>query len=111
MNSAGLASTTATVVVAPADPVQRNDPSRIKSSGVDTSGGYSIGGLPPGDYLAFAFEDLESGASQDPEYLKAFETKASKLTIQASGSESLKLTEIASEQQSLAQDRGEISQR
>lgn len=111
MNSAGLASTTATVVVAPADPVQRNDPSRIKSIGVDTSGGYSIGGLPPGDYLAFAFEDLESGASQDPEYLKAFETKASKLTIQASGSESLKLTEIASEQQSLAQDRGEISQR
>jgi len=111
MNSDGTPLTTATVVVAPANSRDWQDSSRIKTGSVDTSGAYSVGGLPPGDYLAYAFEDLEPGASEDPEYLKAFETRASKVTIQAGGNETLKLTAIGSDQQSLAQDRGEIGQR
>ncbi len=68
------------VVIAPqtAQP-GRQDLYRVISS--DQTGRYSFEGVPPGKYHLFAFEDLEEGASQDPAFLKEFESKSEKVDV------------------------------
>ena len=36
----------------------------------DAMGRFHIEGLPPGDYKAFSWEDIETGAWQDPDFIR-----------------------------------------
>jgi uncharacterized surface anchored protein len=60
----------------------------------DDNGILSAKGLKPGDYKLLAWEDVESGAPQDPDFLAQFEKKMRSVKLEASGHEAIQLTAI-----------------
>lgn len=46
-------------------------------------GSFAFKGLAPGDYKLYAWDDVETGAWFDPEFLKAFDDKAVAVTLKA----------------------------
>ena len=44
--------------------------------------GYELKNLRPGEYLAFAFEDMDYASLQDPDVLAAVASKATKVTLE-----------------------------
>ena len=60
----------------------------------DENGILSFKGLKPGDYRLLAWEDVESGAPFDPDFLKPFEAQAKSLKLEAAGHEGVELTAI-----------------
>ncbi len=53
-----------------------------KTTTTDQMGRFHLGGVPPGAYKLFAWEDIEPGAYMDPEILRLFESRANQLTIE-----------------------------
>lgn len=80
----------ATVVLLPAEQAKRRE-SNVKVTTTMQNGSFTFGGLAPGEYKVFAWEDVESGAWLDPEYLKPLESKGSDVKVQASGNSTLNL--------------------
>jgi hypothetical protein len=92
----GQMSPSATVVLVP-DAPRREQSALFKTASSDTSGHFSLQGITPGDYKLFAWEDVESGAYQDPEFLKPFESAGESVTIREGGRESRQLKLIPAE--------------
>ncbi len=70
------------------------------SQGVtDEAGHFRMEGLTPGSYKLYAFEAMEYGAWQDPEFLKAFESYGEKVEI-AEGTNSPKELQLIPGQRS-----------
>jgi hypothetical protein len=67
----------------------------FRSTTTDQSGRFTIRGIVPGDYKLLAWEDVETGAWEDPEFLKDFEDRSETVTVRPNGQESRKLTVIA----------------
>jgi hypothetical protein len=65
-----------------------------KSGTTDQYGHFDIRGIAPGDYKLFSWEEIESGAWEDPEFLKPFEDKGEKISVQAGETKSANLTAI-----------------
>jgi protocatechuate 3,4-dioxygenase beta subunit len=61
----------------------------------DDNGILSAKGLKPGDYKLLAWEDVESGAPYDPDFLQQFEKKMKSVKLDKSGHEAVQLTAIA----------------
>src|SRR5438105_14787564 len=59
----------ATVLLLPADP-SRRFPHSVRQGSTDELGHLVIEDIPPGDYLTFAWEDVEDGAWFDPDFVK-----------------------------------------
>jgi len=68
----------------------------FKTASTDDSGHYSIQGIPPGDYTIYAFEEVESGAFFDPDFLKPIESSAESVNLKESAHESRQLKQIPS---------------
>ena len=64
----------ATVVLVP-EPAQRRRPEFYKTTFADEVGGFRFAGIAPGNYTVFAWEDVEDGAWQDPEFIREFEDR------------------------------------
>lgn len=62
------------VILVP-DDAHRNQHRLYKQSTTDQYGRFDIHGVAPGEYKLFSWEEVEEGAWQDPEFLKAFEDK------------------------------------
>ncbi len=60
-------------------------------SNTDQNGAFKLRNIAPGEYRAFAFDSLESGSYQDPEWLKPFESKGERISIKEGAKENLKL--------------------
>jgi protocatechuate 3,4-dioxygenase beta subunit len=86
----------ATVVLVP-DAPHREQSALFKTVNTDTSGHFSMQGITPGDYKLFAWEDVESGAYQDLEFLRPFESEGESVTIREGGRESRQLKLIPAE--------------
>jgi hypothetical protein len=71
----------ATVVLAPREQTRQAKPRWYRSAATDQFGRFQISGLPPGDYSLYAWEDVETGAWLDPEFLKPFEGKSRPITV------------------------------
>ena len=56
-------------------------------------------GTAPGEYLLFAWEDVEPGIWHDPDFLKNYEGKGERVTIRAAGHESSKVRLIPAQVQ------------
>ncbi len=56
-------------------------PPLYQSQTTDARGGFNFKGVPPGDYKVLAWEDVESGAYQDPELVKKFDSNAQPLSL------------------------------
>jgi hypothetical protein len=70
----------ATVVLVPAS--ARGNAALYDSTISDAAGRFRLQGIAPGDYLLFAWEDVEPGAWRDPEFLRPFESRGRLLRVQ-----------------------------
>jgi len=82
----------AIVTLVPKDPKARTDLSKTGSA--DQNGNIRIRGIVPAEYTVFAWEDIESGAAEDEEFRKPFDSKGTKLKLSEGSKESLQLTVI-----------------
>ena len=71
--------------------------SLYKEMTTDQRGGFSLKGITPGDYKVLAWEDIEPGAYQDPEFLKQFEGEAKTISLKESDRQALTLKAIPAE--------------
>jgi hypothetical protein len=87
----------ATVVLLAADPAGRF-PETTESGYADSTGHVKLTDVPPGDYLAFAWEKVEHGQWLDLAFLKPFENQAARVTVHPKGHETAQLTLIPAAQ-------------
>jgi hypothetical protein len=70
----------ATVVLIPrVDPPVR--PDRYRAVSADESGLFQFRGLPPGEYLAYAWEDVDPGAWFNPAFMRLYEASGQQVRI------------------------------
>ena len=62
-----------------------------QSAVTDQNGRFVLRGVPPGEYKLFAWEDVEPGAYQDPEFLKPYEARGETCKIQPGSSQTVPL--------------------
>ena len=72
----------AMVVLVPA-PAQRNNPALYKTAVTDDKGHFTIRGVAPGLYTAFAWETVLPGAYQNVEFLDKNQSRGRPLNVQA----------------------------
>jgi hypothetical protein len=83
----------ATVVAVP-DASDRHRADRYKSVSSDVSGRFQIQGLAPGSYTLFAWEDIDQGAWQDPDFLRPYESRGASVRVHDGSDETVQLTVI-----------------
>jgi hypothetical protein len=72
----------ATIALVPTD---RKRIDWYRSTTSDTHGRYKIQGIPPGSYRAFAWEDVERDAWEDPGFINPFEGRGTTVQISEGG--------------------------
>jgi hypothetical protein len=80
----------ATVVLVPADPNHRF-PEGLRRGLSDEKGHVTLKDVPPGDYLAFAWEKVEEGAWFDPDYMKTAQNQGVSVRIAPKATEHVEL--------------------
>lgn len=85
------------VVLIPA-PEKRSLNRLYKTASADQAGNYSLKGIAPGEYKLFAWEQVDFGIYQDPDFLKPYESKGEAVTIKENSHESKQLKSIPADQ-------------
>jgi hypothetical protein len=89
----------ATVVVFDADAEKWFETSRrVRAVRPDQDGRWEVKGLPAGEYLAAAFDYVEDGAWNDPEYLERLKRDAEKVSLAEGGSQTVPLKLMTAKQ-------------
>lgn len=60
----------------------------------DQSGRFSFNNVAPGNYRIFAWEEIPTGAYQDPDYIRGFESRGKPVVVQQSGSTEIEVSLI-----------------
>lgn len=60
---------------------KRDQQQLYKTASADQYGKFSLKAIPPGDYTLLAWDNVEPGAWQDPEFLAPFETQGKKISV------------------------------
>jgi protocatechuate 3,4-dioxygenase beta subunit len=84
-----------TVVLIPQEKERRDDPLAYLRTMTDDSGKFTIRNIVPGEYRAFAWEDVEYGIYMDPDFIRPIESKGVAVTLAESAAMSVKLNAIA----------------
>jgi hypothetical protein len=84
----------ATVVLIPQDKERREQQRDYRIATTDQSGGFNLSSVVPGEYQVYAWEDVESGAYFDPEFMTPIESKGQKISLHEKDQLSLQLTVI-----------------
>jgi hypothetical protein len=84
----------ATVVLIPQEKERREQQTYYKQVSSDQNGGFTFKDVVPGEYKVYAWEDLESGAYMDPEFMKPIESKGEPLALREKDQKSVQLTMI-----------------
>jgi hypothetical protein len=82
----------ATVVLVP--DAGRRWADAFRTAHADISGRFVMDRIPPGDYLAFSWEEVDDGAWLDPEFMKRYEERGRRIHINEGGNPSLNITAI-----------------
>jgi Carboxypeptidase regulatory-like domain len=90
----GNAAPGATVMLIPQEKERHEQQSYYRVTLSDQNGSFTLNGLTPGEYKAYAWEDLEAGAYMDTEVMKPLESKSEALSLHESDRKTLKLTLI-----------------
>jgi hypothetical protein len=69
------------VVLVP-DEAHRGQLRLYKQATTDQFGHFDLRGIAPGDYKLFSWEEVEDGAWEDPDFLKPFEERGEKVSLQ-----------------------------
>ena len=84
----------AVIAVVPEDPSKQGRIDLFRGATSDQNGQFQIGGLVAGSYKIFAWEQLESGAEEDAEFRRPFESKAKSVSLSENGRETVKVKAI-----------------
>jgi 5-hydroxyisourate hydrolase-like protein (transthyretin family) len=82
-----------TIVLVP-DATHRHRMDLYRTASSDALGRFKIQGIPPGDYKAFAWEDIESGAWQDADFMRQFEDRGRSVRTGEGGQSNIELRVI-----------------
>ncbi len=83
------------VSVALVPELSRRDDFRLyKTANTDQYGHFELRGIVPGEYELFSWEEVEADAWQDPEFLKPFEKKSERVTLNDDDHITVKITAI-----------------
>ncbi len=85
----------ATVVLIPDSEKRRRRQEFYRTAVSDKSGRYSISGVDPGSYRIYAWDDVETGAWMDAEFLEPFKSKGKELQVKEGRRENLDLGVLA----------------
>ena len=83
----------ATVVLVPS--VARKNTSLYKSTVADASGLFRFQGVAVGDYLVFAWTDVETGAWQNAEFMRPFESRGYRVRISPNSKQDVQIPLIS----------------
>jgi uncharacterized surface anchored protein len=78
-------------------PDANSAPRLFKLADTDQNGHFTLHGVAPGDYKIFAWEDVEAGAYQDPDFVKPHESAGQALSIRERAHENVQLKLIPAE--------------
>jgi Carboxypeptidase regulatory-like domain len=92
-DSDGLPLAGVSIVLVP-DLSQRENYQKYKTQNTDQYGNFDLHGIAPGDYKLFSWVEVEQDAWQDPEFLKQFEDKGQRITLQDGDHNTVKVTAI-----------------
>ena len=95
-NAKGDAAVAATVTLIP-DAEHRSIGWLYKTANTDQNGHFTMKGIRPGDYKIYAWEEIEPGASQDPDFVKPHESSGESVSIKESAHENVQLKLIPAE--------------
>jgi hypothetical protein len=70
-----------TIALIPQAEKRRARPEFYRTALTGRSGRFSLANLPPGEYKVFAWEDVESGAWMDPDFLKLVEEQGTPISL------------------------------
>jgi hypothetical protein len=76
------------------DSKHRSLKSRYKTVDTDQKGHFVIQGVAPGEYRIYAWEDIEEGAYEDPDFMKTHESGGTRVSIKERGHETVELKAI-----------------
>jgi hypothetical protein len=62
----------------------------------DQDGKFDLRGIAPGDYAVFSWDEVEEGAWEDPDFIKPFEGKGQKITVQDGDAKTMSVLSIKS---------------
>jgi protocatechuate 3,4-dioxygenase beta subunit len=88
----------ATVVLIP-EGKRRESDRWYQTTSTDQYGNYTLKNIAPGEYRVYAFDTVEFQAYMDPEWLKPFETKGEKVSIEENAKPSVQLRLIPTQGQ------------
>jgi hypothetical protein len=71
-----------TVVLIPQEKERRDRESFYRSATTDATGGFTFKSLTPGEYRVYSWEEAESGAWMDPDFMKPQESRGEAVSIQ-----------------------------
>jgi len=69
------------VVLVP-DPSRRDQSHLYRKVATDQFGHYLLRGIAPGDYKLFCWDAVEDGAWEDPDFLRAYEDRGQKISVE-----------------------------
>jgi hypothetical protein len=96
LDSSGTPAPGATVVLIPQEEERREDENAYPRATADGYGKFKINNIAPGEYRAFAWENLPLCCDYiDPEFIRPQDSKAVPVTLNATSSAGLELTAIA----------------
>jgi hypothetical protein len=72
----------------------RSYTSFFKTANSDETGHFIIKGVAPGEYEIYAWEDIEEGAYQDPDFMKQYESDGQAVSIKEKAHETVQLKVI-----------------
>jgi hypothetical protein len=65
---------------------------------MNTNGGFTIAGVPPGHYRAYALEEVDWNELQNPEALKQLEQKGTDVEVKENERKQIQLSLISSDE-------------
>lgn len=93
-SNTGSSAPGATVVLVPQEKERKEQQSYYKQVTSDQNGGFAFKDIVPGEYKIYAWEDVETGAYMDPDFMKPIETKGESLTLKEKDQKTAQLTMI-----------------
>jgi hypothetical protein len=81
------------VVLVP-DDSRRNETRLYKTKTTDQYGHFELRGIAPGDYKVFSWDQVEQGAWEDPDFVKPYEEKGERVSVQEGDAKSVDLVTI-----------------
>ncbi len=81
------------VILVP-DPRLRHRSDLYKTAVTDNAGQFRFRGITPGEYKLFAFEEVETGAWQDPDFIRAYENRGVPVQVTEGSNGNVRLTSL-----------------